>query len=275
LHAEHLDRLRLVLINPEDVVNQLKVVLMSATLQLKDFILNRRLFDVIPPAVKVPVRQFPVTVHFSKRTHDDYLGHACKKVMSIHKRLPRGGILVFVTGQQEVDHLCKKLQRASKQHTDKQPEKVEGDGSSLFPEVDKKDMYEAYDDMFCSYEEDEMNGGTNVNSSDIETEDEMDTDSEDDFCHTYETKEEDGSVLEFLKGAEGSSVLKESFEAISREPKVQGGVEKSSDATSLEESIPSVPCFSKCTKRMSVLHGKLRVLPLYAMLPASQQLQVF
>ncbi|RLN04037.1 hypothetical protein C2845_PM13G07460 [Panicum miliaceum] len=241
LHPEHLDKLRLGLINPEDVVNQLKVVLMSATLQLKDFISNRRLFDVIPPALK---------------------------------RLPRGGILIFVTGQQEVDYLCKKLQRASKQQTDKKPEKVEGDGSSLILEVDKKEIYEAYDDMFCSYEEDEMNGGPNVNSSDIETEDEMDTDSEDDFCHTYETKEEYGPVLDFLKGAEGSSVLKASFEAISRGPKVQGGVEKSSDATSLEESIPSVPCFSKCTKPMFVSHGKLRVLPLYAMLPASQQLQV-
>jgi ATP-dependent RNA helicase DHX37/DHR1 len=113
LHAEHLDKLRLGLISPEEVINQLKVVLMSATLQLKDFSSNTRLFDVIPPALKVPVRQFPVTVHFSKRTHDDYLGHAYKKVMSIHKRLPRGGILVFVTGQQEVDYLCKKSIQAA------------------------------------------------------------------------------------------------------------------------------------------------------------------
>ena len=107
------------------MISHLKVVLMSATLQLKDFISNRRLFDVIPPAVKVPVRQFPVTVHFSKRTHDDYLGQAYKKVMSIHKRLPPGGILVFVTGQREVDYLCKKLRRASKAQTAKKPEKID------------------------------------------------------------------------------------------------------------------------------------------------------
>jgi len=55
LHAEHLDKLRLGLINPENVINQLKVVLMSATLQLKDFISNRRLFDVIPPALKTSI----------------------------------------------------------------------------------------------------------------------------------------------------------------------------------------------------------------------------
>lgn len=274
LHAEHQEKLRLGLINPEDVINQLKVVVMSATLQLKDFISNRSLFDVIPPALKVPVRQFPVTVHFSKRTHDDYLGDAYKKVVSIHKRLPRGGILVFVTGQQEVDYLCKKLQRASKQQTGRKPEKVEGDESSSSPEVDEKEIYEAYDDIFSTYEEDEINSGPNVYSSDIEIEGEMDTDSEDDVSNTCETREEDGSVSEFLGSAEGSSALK-AFKAISRGPGVPESVEKSSDATSLEQSIPSVPCFSKCTKPMSVSHGKLRVLPLYAMLPASQQLRVF
>ncbi|WVZ61730.1 hypothetical protein U9M48_011558 [Paspalum notatum var. saurae] len=273
LHAEGIKKLRLGLIDPEDVINQLKVVLMSATLQLEDFISNRRLFDVIPPAVEVPARQFRITIHFSKRTHDDYLAHAYKRVMSIHKRLPRGGILVFVTGQQEVNYLCKKLQQASKQLTDKKPEKVGGDEGSSIPKVDKKEIYEAYDDMFSSDEEDELNAGSNVDSSDIETDGDLDTDSdtdsEDEFSYTCETKEEDDLVLEFLKGAEGSSVLKASCSAISR------NVEESNDDMSLEESIPSAPCFSKCTKSMSVSHGKLRVLPLYSMLPASQQLLVF
>ncbi len=31
------------------------------------------------------------------------------KVRQIHQRLPPGGILVFVTGQREVEHLCRKL----------------------------------------------------------------------------------------------------------------------------------------------------------------------
>jgi ATP-dependent RNA helicase DHX37/DHR1 len=270
-HAKYLKTLRLGPVSPEDVINPLKVVLMSATLQLKDFISNRRLFDVMPLALNVPARQFPVSVHFSKRTHDDYLWHAYKKVMSIHKRLPLGGILVFVTGQQEVNYLCKKLQRASKQQTDKKPEKVEGDESSSSP--DEKEIYEAYDDMFSL--EDEINAGPNVDSSDIETESEMDTDCEDDVSDTFETKEEDVPVLEFFRSSEGSSVLKASFKDISKGSEVLQSVEKSSYATSLEQSIPSVPSFSNCTKPNSVSHGKLRVLPLYAMLPASQQLRVF
>jgi len=271
-------------IKPEDMISHLKVVLMSATLQLKDFISNRRLFDVIPPAVKVPVRQFPVTVHFSKRTHDDYLGQAYKKVMSIHKRLPPGGILVFVTGQREVDYLCKKLRRASKAQTAKKPEKIDGDDNGPCPEGDKE-ILEAYDidrnksehrdGIFCSYDDDDMYPGPDSGSSDNETESEMNTDTDGEESVTYETTEEDAPVLAFLKNTENSSVLKASFGALSGISGVPESVDKSSDATSEEKTSPSVHCFSKCTERIPVSHGRLHVLPLYAMLPASQQLQVF
>jgi len=272
-------------IKPEDKISQLKVVLMSATLQLKDFISNRRLFDVIPPAVKVPVRQFPVTVHFSKRTHDDYLGLAYKKVMSIHKRLPPGGILVFVTGQREVDYLCKKLRRASKVQTAKNPEKTDGEDNGPCPEVDEKEIFEAYDidrnesehryDMFSSYDDDGMNAEPNIDSSDNETESEMDSETDDEESVTIETTEEDVPVLAFLKDAESSSALKASFGALSGIPSVLESAEESSDAKGEEKTSPSVSCFSKCTEHQPVSHGRLRVLPLYAMLPASQQLQVF
>ena len=57
-------------------------------------------------------RQFPVTVHFNKKTPgDDYVGEAFRKVCKIHKQLPEGGILVFVTGQAEVNLLVRKLRQ--------------------------------------------------------------------------------------------------------------------------------------------------------------------
>ena len=34
------------------------------------------------------------------------------QVCKIHRELPAGGILVFLTGQREVEHLCKRLQTA-------------------------------------------------------------------------------------------------------------------------------------------------------------------
>lgn len=90
--------------------NPLKLIIMSATLRVEDFTENRRLFKTVPPVVKVDSRQFPVTVHFNKRTPlEGYLNEAYKKVCKIHRMLPKGGILVFVTGQQEVYTLCKKL----------------------------------------------------------------------------------------------------------------------------------------------------------------------
>ena len=49
--------------------------------------------------MQVPARQFPVTVHFSRRTElHDYMGAAFRKVVRIHRELPAGGILVFMTG---------------------------------------------------------------------------------------------------------------------------------------------------------------------------------
>lgn len=90
---------------------QLKLVIMSATLRVEDFTGNTRLFPSPPPVVTVESRQFPVTVHFNKRTPDDYLNEAFRKVSKIHRTLPPGGILVFVTGQAEVHGLCRKLKK--------------------------------------------------------------------------------------------------------------------------------------------------------------------
>ena len=39
------------------------------------------------------------------------MGEAFKKVCKIHARLPPGGILVFLTGQGEIQQLCRKLEK--------------------------------------------------------------------------------------------------------------------------------------------------------------------
>ncbi|GBF90232.1 ATP-dependent RNA helicase [Raphidocelis subcapitata] len=91
----------------------LKLVIMSATLRTEDFTGNRRLFPSPPPVLTVPARQYPVTVHFSRRTElHDYAGAAYRKVCRIHRELPPGGILVFVTGQREVESMCRRLRAA-------------------------------------------------------------------------------------------------------------------------------------------------------------------
>ncbi|CAH8536978.1 unnamed protein product [Schistosoma intercalatum] len=95
------------------VLSPLKLIIMSATLKVDDFAENRRLFPHNPPPViHIESRQYPVACHFAKVTHPDYLKAAFRKVVSIHKTSPPGGILVFVTGQQEANTLCSWLTRA-------------------------------------------------------------------------------------------------------------------------------------------------------------------
>ena len=83
---------------------------MSATLRISDFAENQTLFDVPPPIIEIPARQHPVTVHFNRKTHPDYIDQAIRKTIKIHSRLPPGGILVFLTGQNEITGVCKRLE---------------------------------------------------------------------------------------------------------------------------------------------------------------------
>ncbi|XP_076125585.1 putative ATP-dependent RNA helicase DHX37 [Alosa pseudoharengus] len=91
----------------------MKLVIMSATLRVEDFTQNQKLFSTPPPVIKVEARQFPVTVHFNKRTPmEDYTGEAFRKTCKIHRMLPPGGILMFLTGQAEVHSVCRRLRKA-------------------------------------------------------------------------------------------------------------------------------------------------------------------
>jgi len=89
----------------------LKLIIMSATLRVEDFT-NPVLFPSPPPVIKVEARQYPVTTHFARRTElKNYLKEIYRKVCKIHRNLPDGGVLVFLTGKREVNSLCKKLDR--------------------------------------------------------------------------------------------------------------------------------------------------------------------
>ncbi|KAJ7212117.1 P-loop containing nucleoside triphosphate hydrolase protein [Mycena pura] len=90
-------------------VKPLRLVIMSATLRVSDFAENKTLFSTPPPVINVAARQHPVTIHFNRRTRSDYVTEAIKKTAKIHTRLPPGGILIFLTGQNEITGVCRKL----------------------------------------------------------------------------------------------------------------------------------------------------------------------
>ncbi|XP_011302239.1 probable ATP-dependent RNA helicase kurz [Fopius arisanus] len=89
----------------------LKLIVMSATLRVEDFLENTRLFKVKPPLLRVDSRQFPVTIHFNRRTSQNYVVDSVKKAVKIHTKLPEGGILIFLTGQHEVNTVVRKLRK--------------------------------------------------------------------------------------------------------------------------------------------------------------------
>ena len=96
---------------------KLKLVIMSATLRVEDFMPNSarkiQLFKSAPPLINVESRQYDVQIHFNRKTPEEngYLDEAFRKICKIHRTLPEGGILVFVTGQDEVRQLVKKLRK--------------------------------------------------------------------------------------------------------------------------------------------------------------------
>ncbi|VDN93251.1 unnamed protein product [Brugia pahangi] len=87
----------------------LKLIIMSATLRIDDF-QNKRLFPVsLPPVLSIDARQYPVSVHFEKRTPENYLIAAFHKICKIHEKKGPGTILVFLSGKLEVMALLKWL----------------------------------------------------------------------------------------------------------------------------------------------------------------------
>ena len=89
-------------------------------------------------ATQVESRQYPVTVHFSRRTLTSYQREVYRKVCRVHRELPAGHLLVFLTGQREVLRLCRLLQETfpSSHPAGQQGEREGGRGRRKTGDVD-------------------------------------------------------------------------------------------------------------------------------------------
>tara|TARA_B110000208_G_scaffold113320_1_gene139471 strand:- start:827 stop:4603 length:3777 start_codon:yes stop_codon:yes gene_type:complete len=96
-------------------IGPLKLIIMSATLQVDELAKNAGLFATPPPVVTIPSRTHPVTIHWSTRSAvDDYVAGAVAKVRYLHRRKQPGGILVFLAGRSDIDQALKLLRGAQK-----------------------------------------------------------------------------------------------------------------------------------------------------------------
>ncbi|XP_044493685.1 ATP-dependent RNA helicase DEAH13 isoform X3 [Mangifera indica] len=281
-------------VDPKDKIFPLKIILMSATMRVEDFIGGGRLFRD-PPVIEVPTRQYPVTIHFSKRTEIvDYLGQAYKKVMSIHKRLPQGGILVFVTGQREVEYLCRKLRKASKELIATTSKGNIGDEVTAVSEtnslegINMKEINEAFEiqgnsteqqtDRFSSYDEDQfdLHEDESDTSYDSETESETEILGENGNLLVQEPPKNDDNIVDVSGENWSLASLKVAFEALA-DKKALGSAERNRTTPTAPEQCSEQ--FNSAVEKMELdkgsYAGALCVLPLYAMLPAAAQLCVF
>lgn len=77
----------------------LKVIVTSATLDAVKF--SSYFFEA--PIFTIPGRTFPVEIMYTKEPETDYLDASLITVMQIHLSEPPGDILLFLTGQEEID----------------------------------------------------------------------------------------------------------------------------------------------------------------------------
>lgn len=80
----------------------LKVVVTSATLNAERF---SEFFGGVP-IFRIPGRTFKVDTYFAKVPPVDYVEAAVKQALTIHFSHPPGDILVFMTGQEDVEAVC-------------------------------------------------------------------------------------------------------------------------------------------------------------------------
>ena len=89
----------------------LKLLISSATMDTEKF----SLFFDDAPVFRIPGRRFPVDIFYTKAPEADYIDAVVVTVLQIHVSQPTGDVLVFLTGQEEIES-CQEIlsERAKK-----------------------------------------------------------------------------------------------------------------------------------------------------------------
>lgn len=83
----------------------LKIVVMSATLDAQKF---QRYFNNAP-FLPVPGRTHPVEIYYTQEPENDYVEASLRTCLQIHATEPEGDILLFLTGEEEIEDTCRKI----------------------------------------------------------------------------------------------------------------------------------------------------------------------
>ncbi|KAK2766919.1 DEAH-box ATP-dependent RNA helicase prp43 [Arachnomyces sp. PD_36] len=83
----------------------LKIIIMSATLDAQKF---QRYFNDAP-LLAVPGRTYPVEIFYTPEPEPDYVEAAIRTVLQIHATEDQGDVLLFLTGEEEIEDAVRKI----------------------------------------------------------------------------------------------------------------------------------------------------------------------
>jgi pre-mRNA-splicing factor ATP-dependent RNA helicase DHX38/PRP16 len=92
----------------------LKLIVTSATMNSERF---SRFYGGAPEFI-IPGRTFPVDIQYSRSPCEDYVDSAVRQVLAIHVSQGPGDILVFMTGQEDIEITCELVAERLKQLND-------------------------------------------------------------------------------------------------------------------------------------------------------------
>ncbi|KAL9607828.1 MAG: hypothetical protein Q9167_007291 [Letrouitia subvulpina] len=92
----------------------LKLIVTSATMNSDRF---ARFYGGAPEFI-IPGRTFPVDIQYSRTPCEDYVDSAVKQILAIHVSQPAGDILVFMTGQEDIEITCELVEERLKMLND-------------------------------------------------------------------------------------------------------------------------------------------------------------
>eukprot|EP01012_Entosiphon_sulcatum_P012233 TRINITY_DN17645_c0_g1_i1.p1 TRINITY_DN17645_c0_g1~~TRINITY_DN17645_c0_g1_i1.p1 ORF type:complete len:760 (+),score=155.17 TRINITY_DN17645_c0_g1_i1:1150-3429(+) len=89
----------------------LRLIVMSATLETQKF---QKYFDSAP-LMNIPGRVFPVEMFYTPQPERDYIEAALRTVLQIHCHEEAGDVLVFLTGEDEIEECVRRVTTEAKQ----------------------------------------------------------------------------------------------------------------------------------------------------------------
>ncbi|KZS95211.1 P-loop containing nucleoside triphosphate hydrolase protein [Sistotremastrum niveocremeum HHB9708] len=115
--------------------SDLKIIIMSATLDAVKF---QKYFGIKPkegvegeqgimqpaPLFKVPGRTHPVEVFYTQEPEPDYVEAAIRTVLMIHRAEDEGDVLLFLTGEEEIEDACRKIKLEADDLMNNDPDSV-------------------------------------------------------------------------------------------------------------------------------------------------------